>query len=83
MVWVIFSISHLNRTASDYSSLLLLCDRNTARGPSRFKFLHAWLKHPNCLDVIRQSWSTLVLGRGMWAFHIRSLMSLVVLISKM
>ena len=49
----VFRISHLNRIASDHSPLLLSCDRNTARGPSRFKFLHAWLKHPNCLDIIR------------------------------
>ncbi|KAK9186911.1 hypothetical protein WN944_018300 [Citrus x changshan-huyou] len=65
----VFRISHLNRIALDHSPLLLSYDRNTARGPSKFKFLHTWLKHPNCLDIIRQSWSAPVLGRGMRAFQ--------------
>ena len=65
----VLRVSHLNCTASDHSPLLLPCDKNTARGPSRFKFLHASHIHPNCLDVIRQSWSASVLGRGMRAFQ--------------
>lgn len=34
-------VSYLNRIASDHSHLLLSCDKNTAREPFRFKFLHA------------------------------------------
>ncbi|KAH9650228.1 hypothetical protein KPL70_026289 [Citrus sinensis] len=62
-------ISHLKRNTSDNSPLLLSYDRNTARGASRFKFLNAWLKHPNCLDIIRQSLSAFVLGCGKRAFQ--------------
>ena len=65
----VFRISYLKHTASDNSPLLLSYDRNTVRGPFRFKFLNVWLKHPNCLDIIRQSVFALVLGRGKRAFQ--------------
>ena len=65
----VFRISHLKRNTSDNSPLLLSYDKNTARGASRFKFLNAWLKHPNCLDIIRPSLSAFVLGRGKRAFQ--------------
>ncbi|KAH9734745.1 hypothetical protein KPL71_017486 [Citrus sinensis] len=43
-----------------FSLALLDCGledaRDVASGPSRFKFLHAWLKHLDFLDVVLQSW---------------------------
>ncbi|KAH9662191.1 reverse transcriptase domain-containing protein [Citrus sinensis] len=62
-------VSHLNRTASDHSPLLLSWDRDTIRGPSRFKFLHVWLKHPGLIDIVRSSWNAPVVGAGMRAFQ--------------
>lgn len=58
----------MNCTALDHSLLLLSCDRDIASGPYRFKFLHAWLKHPCFLDVVRQSWPAQMVGSGMRAF---------------
>ncbi|KAH9750075.1 reverse transcriptase domain-containing protein [Citrus sinensis] len=62
-------VSHLNRTASDHSPLLLSWDRDSIRGPSRFKFLHVWLKHPGLIDIVRHSWNAPVVGAGMRAFQ--------------
>lgn len=60
--FLLFRVTHLNRTASDHSPLLLSSNKNVARGPSRFKFLHAWIKHPSFLDVVRQPWIAPVLS---------------------
>lgn len=65
----IFRVTHLNHTASDHSPLFLSCDRDMASGPYRFKFLHAWLKYPGFLNVVRQSWSAQMVGSGMRAFQ--------------
>lgn len=67
--FLLFRVTHLNRTASDHSPLLLSCDKNVARGPSRFKFLHAWIKHPSFLDVVRQPWISPVLSSRTRAFQ--------------
>lgn len=61
----IFRVTHLNHTASKHSPLLLSCDRDVSSGPSWFKFLHAWLKHLDFLDV----WVAPVVGSGMRAFQ--------------
>lgn len=58
----------MNHTTSNHSLLFLSCDRKVAKGPSRFKFLHAWHKHPKFLDVMLQSWATSVFDFGMKAF---------------
>ena len=65
----VFRVTHLNHTALKHSPLLLSCDRDVASGPSRFKFLHAWLKHLDFLDVVLQSWVAPVVGSGMRAFQ--------------
>ncbi|KAH9684247.1 reverse transcriptase domain-containing protein [Citrus sinensis] len=65
----VFRVSHLNRIASDHSPLLLSWDRDTIRGPSRFKFLHVWLKHLGFFDIVRHSWDAPVIGAGMRAFQ--------------
>ncbi|KAJ4726796.1 Ribonuclease H domain [Melia azedarach] len=65
----VFRVSHLNRTASDHSPLLISLEQSTTRGPSRFRFLHTWLRHQGFIDVIRQSWSVPVHGSGMFGFQ--------------
>lgn len=72
MVSLVFNLSfvfHLNDTASDHSSLLWPCDWDSTRRPSRFKFLHVWLKHHDFLDIVRQSWVAPMIGRGMRALQ--------------
>lgn len=62
----VIKVTHLNCTASDHPPLLLSCDRDAAKGPSRFRFLHAWLKHPTFLDGV--SWAAPIFSSGMKAF---------------
>ena len=50
-----FKTTLLNRTLSDHSPILAsTSDKNW--GPKPFRFLNAWLSHPNCLKVIKDSW---------------------------
>lgn len=45
---------------------------NSRRGPARFKFLHAWVKHQGFMDVVRQSWGPPVDNcSGMASFHLK------------
>ena len=65
----VLQVSHLNRTVSDHSPLLVSVDRSTTRGPSRFRFLHTWLRHSDFLTVVRQSWSAPIATTGMIGFQ--------------
>lgn len=57
-------------SVSDHSSLLISCERNSVKGPSRFRFLHTWIRHQGFMDVVRQSWVVPVdYGSGMVTFQ--------------
>ena len=65
----VFSVSHMNWVGSDHSPLLVSCSPSQTKGPSRFKFLHAWLKHLGLMDLIKLNWSLPVSSAGMVGFQ--------------
>lgn len=49
-------VSLLKRSVSDHCPLLI-CSKETNSGPKPFRFQNCWLSHPQCMSVIKESWS--------------------------
>ncbi|WRX16205.1 Reverse transcriptase domain - like 10 [Theobroma cacao] len=60
-------VQHLNRDGSDHCPLLISCSNTNARGPSTFRFLHAWTKHHDFLPFVEKSWNAPTQASGMTA----------------
>ncbi|EOY25451.1 Uncharacterized protein TCM_016759 [Theobroma cacao] len=58
-------VQHLNRDGSDHCPLLISCSNTNTRGPSTFRFLHAWTKHHDFLPFVEKSWNAPTQASGM------------------
>ncbi|XP_028121642.1 uncharacterized protein LOC114318872 [Camellia sinensis] len=62
MEWYKYKVWGLSRLFSDHSPILLMED-DRDWGPKPFKFINAWVLHPNFLEEVRRVWdSTMVQG---------------------
>ncbi|EOY02242.1 Uncharacterized protein TCM_016767 [Theobroma cacao] len=61
-------VQHLNLDGSDHCPLLISCNTASQKGPSTFRFLHAWTKHHDFLPFITKSWQTPLQGSGLSTF---------------
>ncbi|OIT24755.1 hypothetical protein A4A49_28383 [Nicotiana attenuata] len=50
------SVTHMSRSCSDHSPLLIACGSNPPEQVRYFKFLNFWVDHEEYLNVIQQSW---------------------------
>lgn len=67
MEWYKYKVWGLSRLFCDHSPILLMED-DRDWGPKRFKFINAWVLHPNFLEEVRRVWdSTMVQG---WAGYV-------------
>ncbi|EOY06956.1 Uncharacterized protein TCM_021518 [Theobroma cacao] len=70
--WVHFfsstRVQHLNRDGSDHCPLLISCATASQKGPSTFRFLHAWTKHHDFLPFVERSWQVPLNSSGLTAF---------------
>ncbi|EOY13882.1 Uncharacterized protein TCM_032583 [Theobroma cacao] len=49
-------VQHLNRNVSNHCPLLISCSKSSAKNPSSFHFLHAWLKHHSFMSFVDRNW---------------------------
>lgn len=49
-------LSLLNKNLSDHVPLIP-CSNDSNWGPRPFPFLNSWLTHPQCMNIIKDSWS--------------------------
>ncbi|EOY02245.1 Uncharacterized protein TCM_016772 [Theobroma cacao] len=61
-------IQHLNRDGSDHCPLLISCNNTVPRGPSNFRFLHAWTHHHDFIPFVERSWKVPMQATGMLGF---------------
>ncbi|EOY34749.1 Uncharacterized protein TCM_042329 [Theobroma cacao] len=61
-------IQHLNRDGSDHCPLLISCNNTVQRGPSNFRFLHAWTHHHDFIPFVERSWRVPMQATGMLVF---------------
>ncbi|EOY06960.1 Uncharacterized protein TCM_021522 [Theobroma cacao] len=61
-------VQHLNRDGSDHCPLLISCENTAQRGPSNFRFLHAWTHHHDFTPFVERSWRVPIQATGMLAF---------------
>ncbi|EOY06959.1 Uncharacterized protein TCM_021521 [Theobroma cacao] len=61
-------IQHLNRDGSDHCPLLISCNNTVQRGPSNFRFLHAWTHHHDFIPFVEKSWRVPMQATGMLVF---------------
>ncbi|WRX14697.1 Reverse transcriptase domain - like 10 [Theobroma cacao] len=64
-------VQHLNRDGSDHCPLLISCATASQKGPSTFRFLHAWTKHHDFLPFVERSWQVPLNSSGLTAFWIK------------
>ncbi|CAH9096848.1 unnamed protein product [Cuscuta epithymum] len=59
-------ITHLNKTPSDHSPILLQMSNKGWNGPKPFKFLNMWTTHPSFISIVDKCWKAHNFGRGMY-----------------
>ena len=57
-------VTNLPRSHSDHAPILVDVAKPHDFGPTPFKFLDVWLDDATCLQVIKQSWVSPVVGYG-------------------
>lgn len=62
-------VSLLSRTTSDHSPLLCSFDPCCPQGHGAFQFQQMWVRRPDFLEVVCQSWHQPTLGYNMFTFH--------------
>lgn len=63
-------LSHLHRTCSDHSPLLLKFGQ-VSRAGSFFRFINAWTKHHQVLDLVKSSWECNLPGKPLVRFAMK------------
>lgn len=60
------NVSTLTKLRSDHYPLLFQFNNQNIQHNSTFKFLKVWTEHPDCINIIRQSWNTQITGCPMY-----------------
>ncbi|GAU40165.1 hypothetical protein TSUD_292700 [Trifolium subterraneum] len=56
----------LTKIRSDHFPILLEFKNHVTHAPSKFKFMKMWIAHPDCINVIKQSWNINITGCPMF-----------------
>ena len=62
----ISNVSTLTKLRSDHYPLLFQFNNQHTQHNSTFKFLKVWTEHPDCINIIKQSWNTHITGCPMY-----------------
>ena len=63
------SVSALNKIHSDHFPMLLDIQMSCVSFASNFKFLRMWTLHPDCKEIVKEAWSTNVIGCPMFVLN--------------
>lgn len=63
------NVTHLVRTGSDDSPLLIISNKTTTTPIKYFKFLDFWTKEVDFLSIVEQAWSEDQQGSPLWKFY--------------
>ncbi|XP_015169175.1 uncharacterized protein [Solanum tuberosum] len=63
------SVTHLSRTCSDHSPLLVKMNFDNTHIIKYFKFLNIWTEHTEFLETVKHSWNKEVFGNPLFVLH--------------
>jgi len=64
----VVTCSTLTKLRSDHFPIMLEFKNQDLHFVSQFKFLKMWVAHANCVNVVRNSWNTSIVGCPMFIF---------------
>lgn len=64
-------LTHLPRVSSDHTPLLIIFGKTRASGHQPFRFLDAWLAHPDFHAYVANAWNSYPTTGGMHGFYIK------------
>ncbi|XP_070022653.1 uncharacterized protein [Nicotiana sylvestris] len=67
--WPNIEVTHLSKTGSDHSPMILKFDPDVAPIKKAFKFLNFWCKHITFKEVVIQNWTADFLGDPFYMFN--------------
>lgn len=67
--WPNIEVTHLSKTGSDHSPMILKFDPDVAPIKKAFKFLNFWCKHITFKEVVIQNWTADFIGDPFYMFN--------------
>ncbi|XP_075095345.1 uncharacterized protein LOC142173621 [Nicotiana tabacum] len=68
-MWPNLEITHLSKTGSNHSPMLLKSNPDATPIKKAFKFMNFWSRHPTFKDVVGQNWNVDFVGNPFFVFN--------------